>query len=75
VKKVFEMSEQGNKAVEIRRAQLKEQCAFELEQLAALMRQTDAYIKTIDRKLREIEVQQQKIMSILKHEIDITYAK
>lgn len=69
------MSDQTSRAVEIRRAQLKEQCAFELEQLASLMRQTDAYIKTIDKNLRDIEVQQQKIMSILKHEIDITYAK
>ena len=69
------MAEHHNKALEIRKLQLKEQCAFELEQLALLVRQTDAYIKTIDKKLREIEIQQQKIMGILKHEIDITYTK
>jgi hypothetical protein len=69
------MAEHHNKTLEIRKLQIKEQCAFELEQLATLMRQTDAYIKTIDKKLREIEVQQQKIMGILQHEIDITYTK
>jgi hypothetical protein len=44
-----------------------------LEQLAKLMIEVDYHIKTIDTKLRKIQVYQQKVMALLKHEIDLTY--
>ena len=60
-------------SVDVKRQISKDICAQELEQLAKLMVEVDYHIKTIDTKLRKIQVYQQKVMALLKHEIDLTY--
>ena len=60
---------------ELTQVNIKEQCTFELEQLAQLMKEVDTYTKQIDTNLRKIHMHQQKILAILRHEINITFTR
>jgi hypothetical protein len=53
----------------------RDQCACELEQISILIQQVTNHIHNIDTKLRQLEVLHQKVMGILKHEIDLTFKK
>lgn len=53
----------------------RDQCACELEQISILIQQVTSHIHHIDTKLRQLEVLHQKVMGILRHEIDLTFKK
>lgn len=53
----------------------KDQCAVELEQLSVLSQQVMNHIKTVDIKLRQMEALHQKIMGVLRYEIEFTFSK
>jgi hypothetical protein len=53
----------------------KDQCAVELEQLNMLIRDINNYVKAIDTKVRQLEVLEQKIFGILKHEVEYSFTK
>jgi hypothetical protein len=60
---------------ELTQVNIKEQCTIELEQLAQLMKEVDIYTKQIDTNLRKIHMHQQKILAIIRHEINITFSR